>query len=290
MEIDMDVVWLGQPDCHNSALSGGKAANLSRFAASYPVPPGFCLTTAVFDRWAFKQNEAGLPPLVQRILAGACNTLAEQCGTAAPGVAVRSSAVDEDGQTASFAGQYDTFLNIVGDEAISDAVARCWASARSPRVEAYRHRQGLPTHNVRLAVLVQQLVAADISAVAFSVNPVTGNSGEIIINASWGLGESIVSGTVTPDTYMVRKSDLSMIKRQIARKRRMTVLAPNGTREVAVPGVLSDQPVINNTQTIEIARLVLALESETGWPADIECAFKGETLYLLQCRPITTIA
>jgi len=95
---------------------------------------------------------------------------------------------------------------------------------------------------------------------------------------------------VTPDTYIVRKSDLSMIKRQIAHKRRMTVLAPNGTREVAVPGVLSDQPVLNDTQIIEIARLAMTLEDETGWPADIECAFKGETLYLLQCRPITTIA
>jgi pyruvate,water dikinase len=140
-----------------------------------------------------------------------------------------------------------------------------------------------------LAVLVQQLVASDVSAVAFSANPVSGNRAEIMINASWGLGESIVGGTVTPDTFIVRQPDLAITQRVIADKRQMTVSAPGGTREVAVPRFLRQAACLTDEQVVEIAQLALTLAATLGHPVDIECAFAGGALYLLQCRPITTL-
>ena len=138
-------------------------------------------------------------------------------------------------------------------------------------------------------MLVQQLVPADASAVVFSANPVTGCDEEVMINASWGLGESLVSGTVTPDTYIVRKADLAIGCRAIADKRRMTVLAQQGTHEVPVPLKRQRVPSIDDGQVAELARLSMALETAMGWPVDIECAYRGRDLYLLQCRPITAL-
>ncbi len=141
----------------------------------------------------------------------------------------------------------------------------------------------------QLAVLVQQLVAADVAAVAFSANPITGNRDEVMINASWGLGESIVGGTVTPDTFIVRKSDLAVTTQVIADKQQMTVAAPGGTREVDVPRFLRKAASLNEEQVVEIARLALTLEATMEHPVDVECAYAGGELYLLQCRPITTL-
>jgi pyruvate,water dikinase len=202
--------------------------------------------------------------------------------------AVRSSAIDEDGLAASFAGQHESYLNVVGAEEIIQAVARCWESAHSERAMAYRRHQSLPLEQVQLAVLVQQLVAADVSAVAFSANPVTGDRDEVIINASWGLGESVVGGSVTPDTFIMRKTDLGVKQRAIADKARMTVSVPGGTREVDVPRFLRLEAVLSVEQVAEIAQLAINLEATMGWPVDVECAYAAGQLYLLQCRPITT--
>jgi pyruvate,water dikinase len=211
------------------------------------------------------------------------------CGVPDPSVAVRSSAVDEDGTSLSFAGQHETYLNIVGVDAVAETVVRCWTSVRTERALAYRRGQGVSAPTVQLAVLVQQLVPADAAAVVFSANPVTGSRDEVLINASWGLGESIVNGTVTPDTFVIRKSDLAVVSRDIAEKRRMTVLAPGGTQDVPVPRQQQRAPSIDDGQVVELARLGMALESTMGWPVDIECAYRGRELYLLQCRPITTL-
>ena len=148
---------------------------------------------------------------------------------------------------------------------------------------------GLPTDNIRLAVLVQQLVPSDVSAVMFTANPVSGNRDEIVINASWGLGESVVGGTVTPDTIVVRKSDLAILSCQVAEKRRMTVSIPGGTREVEVPKFLRAKAALEDMQILEMAHLGLSLEARHQWPVDVECAYHEQDLYLLQCRPITTL-
>ncbi|MGQ0601006.1 MAG: PEP/pyruvate-binding domain-containing protein, partial [Anaerolineales bacterium] len=190
---------------------------------------------------------------------------------------------------ASFAGQHETYLNIVGVDAILQAVTRCWDSAYSERALEYRRQQGLAVERVRLAVLVQQLVASDVSAVVFSANPVTSNRDEVLINASWGLGESIVGGTVTPDTFVVRKSDLATESCQITEKERMTVSIPGGTQEVDVPRFLRVQPSLTDEQMVEMTHLAISLEEKMGYAVDVECAYAGGQLYLLQCRPITTL-
>jgi pyruvate,water dikinase len=197
--------------------------------------------------------------------------------------------VDEDGATASFAGQHETYLNIVGGDAIIQAMTRCWDSARSENALDYRRQHRLSVEHPQIAVLVQQLVAADVAAVVFSANPITGSRNEVIINASWGLGESIVGGTVSPDTFIVRKSDLAVISRVIADKQRMTVSAPGGTHEVDVPRFLRNEASLNAEQVIEMAKLALTLEITMEYPVDVECAYAGGELYLLQCRPITTL-
>jgi pyruvate,water dikinase len=227
-----------------------------------------------------------LPTLYSR-LSDAYDDLAARCDAAAPLVAVRSSAAEEDGAIASFAGQHDTYLNIAGKRDVADAVIKCWASARSDRAVEYRRRQGLSLEDARVAVLVQQMVPADVSAVIFSANPVTGSRDELMVNAGWGLGESIVSGTVTPDTYVLRKSDLAVLVREIAEKEVMTVAVPGGTEEVDVPVDRRTEPALTIANLEELARLALVLEAEMSWPVDVECAFHEGVLYLLQCRPIT---
>jgi phosphoenolpyruvate synthase/pyruvate phosphate dikinase len=287
-----DILWLGQDACHDCTLVGGKVANLSRLAAAYAVPSGFCVPTTALIAGVADTGGApslALPPMLRETLAAAYRRLAELTEEPEPRVAVRSSAADEDGSDASFAGQHDTYLNIAGSDAVMEAVARCWASAHTERAYEYRRQHGLSRDYIRLAVLVQQLVPADVAAVVFSANPVTGNRGEVLINASWGLGESIVGGTVTPDTYVVDKASGATTERRIAEKQRMTVAVPGGTREVDVPRFLRSAPSLNDLQITAMADLARALEATMGWPVDIECAVHGDDLYLLQCRPITTL-
>src|SRR5215210_1692168 len=282
-----NILWLGDRACNDPAEVGGKAAHLSRLAADYQVPPGFCLTATAFD--PDHSADAPLPTALAAALAAAYEALACRVGVPDVPVAVRSSALDEDGDLASFAGQHETELNVVGVDDVLDAVVRCWASGRNERAMAYREQQGLDTKGVRLAVLVQQLIKADTSAVVFSANPVSGNRDEVVVTASWGLGESLVSGTVTPDTWVVRKADLAVKEERLGAKERMTVAVTGGTREVAVPRLLRERASLSEAQVAELAELAVELEEKMGRPVDIETAFAGDLLYLLQCRPITTL-
>ena len=293
----MEILWLGQPDCDDPAVVGGKAANLSRLASNHRVPPGFALTASAFQRAlggtsvsdADFSSGRSLPSTLYDQLSDAYRGLSRLCQETELRVAVRSSALAEDSAGASFAGQHDTYLNIVGEEAVADAVARCWASVTNPHALDYRRQQGLSEDDLRIGVLVQQLVQADVSAVVFSANPVTGDRAEVVINGSWGLGESVVGGTVTPDSYVVSKEDLTVLSRQIAQKLLMTVTVPGGTQEVDVPRFLQTQPSVTDAQAVEMAQIAVELEKTMGWPVDIECAYQAEQLYLLQCRPVTTL-
>jgi pyruvate, water dikinase len=282
-----NILWLGDSACDDPAEVGGKAAHLSRLAADYQVPSGFCLPAAAFD--PAHPADAPLPTALAAALAAAYEALARRVGVPDVPVAVRSSALDEDGELASFAGQHETELNLVGADAVLGAIARCWASGRNERALAYRKQQGLDTEEVRLAVLVQQLVTADTSAVVFSANPIPGNRDEVVVTASWGLGESIVSGTVTPDTWVVRKADLAVKEERIGAKERMTVAVTGGTREVTVPRLLRERASLSMAQVAELAQLAVDLEEKVGQPVDIETAYAREDLFLLQCRPITTL-
>ncbi|MDA0988779.1 MAG: PEP/pyruvate-binding domain-containing protein [Chloroflexi bacterium] len=293
----MSILWLGEPDSDNPSMVGGKVAHLSVLAESYRVPPGFAVTAEAFDQamsGRFPQDSTAdqghlIPESLYDRIVSSYRALSELCRQDQLSVAVRSSALDEDGVSASFAGQHDTFLNVVGEHAVAKSIADCWRSVYSPHAMEYRRRLGLPLDNMKMATLVQQLVPAEVSSVVFGANPITGNREEIAINASWGLGESIVAGTVTPDTFIIRKADMEIVTAEIGEKASMTVPVPGGTEEIDVPMELQWQPSITNEQAIEMARLAVELEAKMGWPVDIECAYYQGNLYLLQCRPITTL-
>lgn len=283
----MLVIWLDEAACQDATLSGRKAANLSRLAGSHPVPRGFCLTTEAHALWVTQSDPGGLPVEIHEPLARAYVSLAQQSGSSPLRVAVRSSAIGEDGQEASFAGQYTTYLNVSGLDEVADAVTRCWASAQTERVRAYREHRGPADPSQGMAVLVQELVPADVAFVAFSAHPVTGDPAEVVINANWGLGESIMDGAVVPDTYIVRKFDWSLTTRTIAEKQRMTVARSAGAEEIVTPRMLRRQATLTAGQAQAIAQLATQLESEFNWPVDIEGAYVADASYLLQCRPIS---
>lgn len=289
----MNIVWLTQAECRNQNLVGNKAANLSRLYANHLIPPGFCITVEAVSKYmnSIQLDEnmtdpAVLPSPLYTELETATQSLSRHCGEAETAVAVRSSAVDEDTNFASFAGQYKTYLNVTGVDSIAAAAMGCLRSVSSTRALEYRRLRGLPLDDIQLAVLVQRQIFAQSAAVVFSVDPLNGLD-EIIINSAWGLGKSVVDGLVTPDTHVVRKSDLKIISRHIAMKHIMTVPHLGGTLEVESSSTSRSAPALNDRQVIELARTAIQLEEFMGWPVDVECAYERENLYLLQCRPVT---
>ena len=263
----MQTLFLGDPASTDAGQVGAKAATLSRLAARYRVPAGFCLDASVHGGLApaldgDSSTRAALRALVETGYAELCR----RTGRSAI-VAVRSSAIGEDGAETSFAGQHETVLDVEGVDAIVQAVLACWRSADSERAVAYRKEHGI-TARPRVGVLVQEMVPADAAAIAFSADPVTGDRDTVVIDCGTGLGEALAAGTVTPDTYAVRKSDLAIVKRTVT----------------------GERPALTDQEVREVARLAIALDTETGAPVDVECAFAAGTLFLLQSRPITTLA
>src|SRR6202171_464906 len=260
----MRAIALAEREALDPAAVGHKAANLARFSASFRVPPAFCLSTSVYDelRPALTAEGTSERHALRLCIADAYERLAGTIGARDPRVAVRSSATGEDSADASFAGQHETILNVSGVDAVVEAVLDCWPSAGNERVTAYRKEKGIDAA-VQVAVLVQQMVDSDTSAIAFGIDPVSGDTEVVVIDAAAGLGDKIASGEITPDRYTVRKDAL----------------------------VVSGPPrgALDEAQARAIAKLTLALERENGHPVDVECAFANDELYLLQCRPITTL-
>lgn len=201
-------------------------------------------------------------------------------------VAVRSSALGEDGTTHSYAGQYDTLLNLSGRTAVIEAVRRCRESASNARLAAYQETHGLsPADSV--AVIVQKLVRADAAFVAFTRDPVNPLLDDAVVSATWGLGEPLVGGTVDPDTFRIRRAPLALSDQRLGQKAEMAVPVAGGVRMVAVPRFLRARPALTVNQVNAIAKAALSLEHELGYPVDIEGAVSGDQWFLLQCRPIT---
>lgn len=278
----MQILWFTDQSCQNQTLVGGKAASLARLSAHYRVPAAFCIVFDPFTEAMPQEFQPSLQAAYHQLIA------ASQLGNA--GVAVRSSAVAEDGMTTSFAGQHETILNVPSFPAMLHAIERCRQSASSPQALAYRQRNGLPVADRRFAVLVQPMVAAERSAVAFSRDPLNPKPETLIINACWGLGDMLVGGQITPDHFVVNRADRTILARQIAAKTAMTGLTPTGITSVAVPSAQQTMPALRDEQVIEVANLALQLEDDLGVPVDIEVAYQDEQIYLLQCRPITTLA
>ncbi|MFD0265073.1 PEP/pyruvate-binding domain-containing protein [Streptomyces sp. NPDC127106] len=288
--------------------AGGKGAALAELArAGLPVPGGFHVTTAAYREFVTAAGiaehlgadlaapDAGarirarfaqspLPDAVRQAVGKAYAQLGDGLRT----VAVRSSATAEDLPDLSFAGQQDTYLNIRGEEALLGAVRNCWASLWTDRAVAYRERAGIAHEDVSLAVVVQELVAADAAGVMFTVDPLGGGADRIVVNAAWGLGEAVVSGLVTPDTVAVDRTSLTVVEERIAAKEVMTVPTADGTREEPVAADRREAPVLSAAEATALARLGLRIEQLYGDPRDVEWAREDGEFRILQARPITT--
>ncbi len=284
----MTLAFFNDHGADNVSLFGGKAASLARLGSAGRIPPGFSLSVNEYQCWADSGSDE-MPPQIVQDIHRAYEALERISGVIDVPVAVRSSAVDEDGIGESFAGLHDTFLNIIGADRVVDAVIRCWRSLGNKHAIDYRVENGLDIESAQMGVVVQQLVFADISAVAFSANPVSGERNEVLINANYGLGEAVVSGLATPDTIVINRDDLFQQSVTVGAKEIMTVRTEFGTDEKPVPRIMQGMPVLTEDQAKEIAELVISLENHNGWPVDVECAIHESQLYLLQCRPITTL-
>ncbi|GAA2205548.1 hypothetical protein GCM10009850_010060 [Nonomuraea monospora] len=286
-------------DAADLATVGGKGASLARMAgAGLPVPGGFHVTTGAYRAFvagfhdeilrAAADDPARIPPLfaareIPGEIAAEILRAYAALGDDVP-VAVRSSATAEDLPEMSFAGQQDTYLNIRGD-ALLDAVRRCWASLWNPRAIAYRDQNGVPHDDVALAVVVQELVDADAAGIMFTANPLTGDRGETVVNASWGLGEAVVGGQVTPDTITV--SGGRVTEARTGDKTVMTVRTDDGTEERPVPAELRGARVLDDAQALELAALGARVQALYGVPMDVEWTRRAGTFAVVQARPIT---
>lgn len=283
------------------ATVGGKGASLSRLAqAGLPVPPGFFVTTSVY-RNSVSASGTEIPSDVVTAIHSAYTQLCKSAQSGAVSVAVRSSATVEDLPELSFAGQHDTFLNIVGFDDVLDAIKRCWASLWTDRAVHYRASNEVSASDIAIAVVVQEMVPASAAGVMFTADPVTGARDTIMINATWGLGEALVSGDVTPDTYALTGDT---VRSEIAEKTVMTVPTADSagsnrtgldrtgldrTGLQPVPAEKRSQAVLSDDQVRELAALGKRIQDLYGMPMDIEWAVHDGQFTILQARPITTL-
>ncbi|MGA5758189.1 PEP/pyruvate-binding domain-containing protein [Nonomuraea bangladeshensis] len=259
-------------------LAGGKGANLGELVRNgFPVPPGFVVTTHAYD---LAGRDGELPAGLRREIAAAYEALG-----AGP-VAVRSSATAEDLPGAAFAGQQDTYLNVVGEQELLDAVRRCWGSLHTERAVAYRARLGIDDTGVSIAVVVQRMVEADTAGVLFTADPVTGDRERIVVDAGAGLGEAVVSGLVTPDHYEVDRR--GRIAYRPGRGEVVVRSAPGGgvVHETRPEGRTARLP---DAVVAELAGLARRVAAHYGRPQDIEWAYAAGRLHLLQARPMTAL-
>ncbi|TWF80779.1 pyruvate,water dikinase [Pseudonocardia hierapolitana] len=286
------------------ATVGGKGASLATLRrAGLPVPPGFHVTTAAYRRFVADHD------LQDRIVAAAATgdsdaiaalfaahevpdelaapIRAAYTALGEPAVAVRSSATAEDLPGASFAGQQDTYLDIRGADAVVDAVRRCWASLWTARAIEYRRRERIDPGDVALAVVVQELVDADAAGVLFTADPVTGATDRMVVNATWGLGESLVGGQVTPDELVLDAATGAVRERRTGDKAVMTVRTPDGTAERPVPEERRRSPVLDDAGSSELAALGRRIAEHYGRPMDVEWTLAGGGFAIVQARPIT---
>lgn len=295
---------------------GGKGQSLARLAsAGLPAPNGFHITTAAYDDFITENDLENRIKSELATLSNPAPQATDQVASAIAGlitsheippaiataveqayrqfgsvpVAVRSSATAEDLPDASFAGQQETFLNISGIDQLLDAVRQCWASLWTARAIAYRTQHQIQSDKISLAIVVQQLIDADASGIVFTADPVTGDDSVIEINAAWGLGEAVVGGQVTPDAITVERSSGRIMRTVINTKTIMTQLTDGGgTTTQAVPSDRQDAPALTVPQAQRLVDLAIMVEDLFKDPMDIEWCRRGDQLFILQARPITT--
>lgn len=301
----------------DAALAGGKGASLGEMTrAGIPVPPGFVILSESFEEFlhrtdliqeidAILQNlnhkeihliekasekirELILSKEMPKDIATEISKSFKELAT--DFVAVRSSATAEDGQDHSWAGQLESYLNVKEDD-ILGKVKHCWASLFTPRAIFYRFEKELHTTKISVAVVVQKMVNSEISGIAFTVHPVTEDKNQLIIEAGFGLGEAIVSGSITPDSYVVKKEPREILDINVATQTEAlykNVTGGNTWKNIHEPKASSQ--VLTRAQILELSNIILNIEKHYGFPCDIEWAFEGGKFYIVQSRPITTLS
>ncbi|MDO9044185.1 MAG: phosphoenolpyruvate synthase [Methanobacteriaceae archaeon] len=304
-------------------IAGGKGANLGELTqAGIPVPPGFVVTSETYDKFMRETGiygevmgfldsldvnnnkklqeaaknikkiiiETEVPEDIKTLIIEAYNALCQRIGTENVFVAIRSSATAEDLPEASFAGQQDTFLNIKGSKDVLEYVQKCWASLFEARAIFYREENNFDHSKVYIAVVVQEMVEAEKAGVMFTVHPSTGEE-KILIEGSWGLGEAVVSGTVTPDTYWVDKATGEILEVTISEKNVMFKKDPKAgkTIKTEVPTDLKNKRVLNEEELETLTEMGKRIHEHYAFPQDTEWAFKDGELFMLQSRPVTTL-
>ena len=306
-------------------IAGGKGASLGEMTqASIQIPPGFVVLANAFDEFIIKtkhpkgMGEANLnvaikaeldkvnyddiksvertSGVIRHLIHGAKMTeilqkeiLIEFKKLDAKYVAVRSSATAEDSSIASWAGELESYLDTTETQLLEN-IKRCWSSLFTPRAIFYRQEKGLLNTKVSVAVVIQQMIESEVSGIAFSVHPITKDSNQMIIEAGWGLGEAIVSGQVTPDSYVITKDDLAIIDINISAQEKMIVRKKNGGVEHATvkDDAIEDQK-LTGAKIIELANECIEIENHYNKPQDIEWAYYKNKFYITQSRPITTL-
>ncbi|WP_328999514.1 phosphoenolpyruvate synthase [Kribbella sp. NBC_00709] len=311
------VIDLNEADQTQVALVGGKGAHLGKLSRieGIRVPPGFCVTTEAFQRFmteapsidALLDELSGLNPddregittlsaeirrtleevVISDELAAAVTDALRRFGEQAA-YAVRSSATAEDLPTASFAGQQDTYLNVIGPTAVLRHVVRCWASLFTDRAVTYRLRNRFDDRAVHMAVVVQQMVFPSAAGILFTADPVTGNRKVATVDAGFGLGEALVSGLVNPDVFKVRDGEIAA-KTIAAKRLAIQSLPAGGTEVLAVDEQRQEQPALTDQQAVRLVQLGRRIEAYFGRPQDIEWCLVDDDFQIVQSRPITTL-
>ena len=322
MSKDDLVLWFKDLGKEDVPLAGGKCANLGELFGQIgvPVPNGFAVSAYAYQVFlektkAGKKIEAlladtdtadikslqdvsrkirkhveglSIPKGIEKAILDAYQALCKQAGKKSMAVAVRSSATAEDLPGASFAGQQDTFLNVTRKTLLKN-VRRCWSSLFTPRAIVYRKEKGFAHEDVLISVAVQELIPSKASGVMFTLEPVSGEKDKILINASWGLGEAVVSGQVTPDEYLVDKADFRILDKRVFKKNRQIVSDKKGsTKWIAVAKSKKDKPALSDEIIVRLAKYGVQIENHYGVAQDIEWAVdKDERIFILQARPET---
>ncbi|MBC8274354.1 MAG: hypothetical protein H8E40_05215 [Chloroflexi bacterium] len=325
-----EILWFEELGKEARSLAGSKNANIGEMIKlGVPVPCGFAVTTEAYDKFlaatgAGKLMEQCLakfpkgpqtvaeyeelsrtmgqiilttemPNDLQNAITKAYDALCEGCEVIDLPVAVRSSGVAEDLPMTSFAGQYETFLNVRGKEDLLDKIEMCWASLFTTRAISYRILNNLPVLAGSMSVGVQKMVNARAAGVCFTIHPTTGDDTNVVLEGNWGIGESVVQGTVTPDRYIINRERLTLEEKKISRKTKQVVLRQRGTVEEDVPADKQSESCLTDEEAVKIAELAIALEFHYDTPQDIEWAVDRDFLFpknvfLLQTRPVTAVA
>jgi len=318
----------------DTQIAGGKGASLGEMTqAGMPVPPGFVVLASAFEKFLQEEQlsvdieailkdvnhedtnsvdgtsvkiqamilNVPIPKDIQKEIVSGFEKLGANY------VAVRSSATVEDSSSASWAGELETYLNVT-EKNLIEKVQKCWASLFTPRAIFYRFEKKLHKEKVSVAVVIQKMIQSEVSGITFTVHPVTQDKNQMVIEAGYGLGEAIVGGKITPDSYIINKSEIRntkyetnsksqilnskhkpILEKYISEQKMMIVRGEKGTKEKNVPENLREKQKLPDDKILELAEICLKIEKHYNYPQDIEWAAEKNKLYITQSRPITTL-